>query len=266
MVKNRILLPALILLILACRFFFAGEINRLFGIDPREMGPEAYFLYQAAWYLLPLLVVMPVIHPPAKILRELGLAGGFLKGFLLAVLFTLPMFTAYAFFGQWPEPENIGGIVFTALFAGFFEELFFRGFVFGQLFCRAKWGFVPASLVSGIFFGMGHLYQSHDLLRAAMIFGITFVGSAWFSWLFLESGKNLWLPLFLHVLMNLSWGLFSMDVTALGNWPANLPRILTIALSILYIVIFVRKQGPLTVRRHTLWMNRPSHDERNDQG
>ena len=253
---KRVLVPVLLILSLIFRLFLAAPVSRLIGMDLGDTDWARYLIYQAVWYLVPLSVVMLLLHRPKEILSELGLSHGFTRGLGSAIVLTLPMFAGYVFLGSSPDPGAAVTIVAASVFAGFFEELFFRGFIFGQLFRTARWGFVPAAMLSGLFFASGHLYQSNDMAGAVAVFGITFIGSAWFSWLFVESGWNLWFPVFLHAFMNLSWGLFSMDDTAAGGWAANIPRFVTIALSILYILIFVRKDRGLLIRASDLWVQR----------
>jgi uncharacterized protein len=63
---------------------------------------------------------------------------------------------------------------------------------------------------------------------------------------------QLWLPIFMHFLMNLFWHLFSTEHSALGGLMLNLPRILTIAFSIYFTIIMVRKTGKLKINRANL--------------
>ena len=253
--KQTLLLPILIFVFLTVRFFFVQYINDWLGLDTRSFTSAETLVYQAVWYLFPLLIILPIFYPLNKILPSLGLYKNPFNGLLTAVILTSPMILAYPFIGSWPDRDLVRSALILSLFAGFFEELFFRGFVFGQLFRKAGWGFVPAAAIPGLFFAAGHLYQSSDLQGAFVVFGITLLGAAWFSWLFAESGYNIWLIIFLHFFMNLSWGLFSIDSTAAGSWIANIPRIITIGLSIAYILIFVKRKQKLQINRLNLWRN-----------
>jgi hypothetical protein len=49
------------------------------------------------------------------------------------------------------------------------------------------------------------------------IFLITGTGAGVFSWL-LKEWQNLWIPIGLHIGMNLWWEVFSVGATALGGW------------------------------------------------
>ena len=81
----------------------------------------------------------------------------------------------------------------------------------------------------------------------------TFMGSVFFAWLYVEWNFNLWVPVFLHMLMNLSWFIFSVSDNALGNVSSNLYRGLTIALSIILTLIYKKRKGEkLLVNRETI--------------
>jgi hypothetical protein len=120
------------------------------------------------------------------------------------------------------------------------EEILFRGFLFGYLYRKAGWGFVPAVAISSIFFAIGHFYQSQNITGALIIFFITFTGGAWFSWLFIEWDKNLWVPIGIHLFMNLWWIVFSAGENVMGGKVANVFRLVTIAITVV-LTIYMRK-------------------------
>jgi membrane protease YdiL (CAAX protease family) len=137
---------------------------------------------------------------------------------------------------------------------GFFEEWLFRGFLFGIVFRKAGWGFIPASLIGSFFFGLAHIYQGSEVLESVFIFLITGMGAAWFAWLYVEWDFNLWVPIFFHTLMNLSWILFEVSENALGGLGANVFRAITIALSVIITVKIAKKKG-FNVNKNNLFKN-----------
>jgi len=135
-----------------------------------------------------------------------------------------------------------------------FEELIFRAYFFGLVYRYTRLGFIPAILSTSFVFALLHLYQSQDPMELALIFTTTFLGSVLFAWLYTEWKFNLWVPIALHILMNLAWMLFDVDDNAAGNWYANIFRFLTIAIVITYTVIRAKRvYGGLQVNRKTLW-------------
>ena len=135
-----------------------------------------------------------LLHARRDIASSMGLSHGFGTGLLFAVTATLPMIAGYAVIGELSADE-----AFTWIFiAGMFEELVYRGFVFGQLFRYARWGFLPAALLAALAFGSLHLYQGHDPVSALTAFGVTALGSIFFSWLYVEWNYNLWSVIWMH--------------------------------------------------------------------
>lgn len=118
-----------------------------------------------------------LLHARRDIASSMGLSHGFGTGLLFAVTATLPMIAGYAVIGEF-DRELSADEAFTWIFiAGMFEELVYRGFVFGQLFRYARWGFLPAALLAALAFGSLHLYQGHDPVSALTAFGVTALGS-----------------------------------------------------------------------------------------
>lgn len=186
---------------------------------------------------------------------SLGLCENPLRALGIACLFVLPMFVGGAILFDYKPIDDYQSAIAKTIVAGFFEELYFRGFLFGLLFRRTRSGFVPSVVLAALVFGIGHLWQGNGWLDALGVFGITFMGGILFSWLFAEWKFNLWIPIFLHTLMNFAWGIFDMDDNALGGFGANLLRALTIATAIIFTLsVKKRRKEKLEVRRENLWL------------
>ncbi|MEM6343805.1 MAG: CPBP family intramembrane glutamic endopeptidase [Bacteroidota bacterium] len=201
-------------------------------------------------YAIPVLLYMVIRFGFGQLFAELGLEKGFGKALGWALLFTLPMLIGYGIMGDLNSQLSAWSILLGAVCPALFEELVFRAFVFGQLFRHHSWGFVPAAAINAIVFGAAHLWQGNTIGESAGVFMITFSGAVWFAWLYVEWDFNLWVPIFMHFLMNLYWGMFTIADTALGGIWANVFRFLTIGLSI-YMTIKMRK--PISVNRSNLW-------------
>ncbi len=204
---------------------------------------------------IPVLIALMVMHRPGRWLESLGLSQGILRGLVIAGICTLPMFTGYAIVFDWNEEVNATRIIAGVVCAGLFEEIYFRGFLFGQLYRYTKLGFIPSILISALLFAAVHLSQSQDPGTIFGIFMITLAGGILFAWTYIEWDNNLWVPVFLHMFMNLSWMLFSAGENALGGFYSNLFRFLTIALVIVGTIRYKKKKGlKFHVNRDTLWM------------
>lgn len=206
---------------------------------------SGYTLYMAIFYVLIPALVVGALHGWRNILRELGWQGSFPKGFAFALVCTLPMLIGYALVfepTQVPFKQLLINFYTGSFWAGLGEETLCRAFLFGQLYRYGKWPFVGAVLVQALVFGSAHLYQAHDWVQAAGVFGVTFAGALWFAWLWIE-WDNLWVNVWLHILMNAWWGCFEVSSDALGGVWANVFRAVTIAISVILTLRYLRKHG-----------------------
>lgn len=202
---------------------------------------------------IPLFMGVGLIHGLRKITECVGLTGSIPRGFRFALVCTLPMFIGYALVFDFNSDITFTQIFTGAIVAGFIEELFYRGVLFGQIYRYTKIGFIPSILLGALVFAMGHLYQSQELSTLIGIFITTFMGAILFAWVYVEWKYNLWVSIFLHILMNLFWMLFSVSDNAFGGGYANIFRIVTIAMIILLTIVpKVRKGQKVEVNRKTL--------------
>ncbi|MBL7805735.1 MAG: CPBP family intramembrane metalloprotease [Saprospiraceae bacterium] len=182
-----------------------------------------------------------------------GLRADALEALKTAFVFCLPMLVGYALLAGFRVSITWNSFLLGCLWAAISEELFFRGFVFGQLFRFAGWGFLAAGLLNALVFGSAHLWQAGDPGSAIGIFAVTALGGLWFAWLYIEWRNNLWMPMAMHFFMNLWWNLFDAGPNAGGGLAANLFRAATIAISIIWTIRMKRRRGlPLEITRLTL--------------
>ncbi|MGE9314412.1 lysostaphin resistance A-like protein [Niabella sp. CJ426] len=176
---------------------------------------------------------------------------------IAGTVFSLPMFVGGLLQSKLAADISIPNLIAKTIFAGLFEELYFRGFLFGQLFRKTRLGFLPAIILCSVIFAMGHLYQSQDPGVLLGVFLTTFMGSVLFAWLFVEWNYNLWIPVFMHTMMNLSWHLFAVSENALGTASFNIYRGITIALAIVLTIMYKKRNGhKLSVNKQTLLFSR----------
>ena len=167
------------------------------------------------------------------------------------------MYIGFSIVFNFNSEISLNTFLISVVSAGFFEELFFRGFLFGLLFKKTKLGFILSVLFGSIYFGFLHLYQSTELAELLGIFLVTFLGSILFAWVYAEWNFNIWVPIFLHMLMNLSWELFSVSDNAFGGMYSNVFRLLTVAFIIVLTVYYKKKKGKkLEITKKTLWLQK----------
>lgn len=219
--------------------------------------PGNPFLWDLSWFLLKLIpaILATVLIAREKTVKELGLSGNFIKATGFALLFTAPIFIGFAIFSAVNTEFQLVEIWTRCIHPGIYEEILFRSFLFGLLFRRFRWGFIPAALFSSFFFGIWHLYQGSNWLSSFYAFGATALGSVWFGWLYAEWRFNAWINIAMHTLMNFSWLLFSVEGGAAGNMTANALRICTITLSIFLTIKIISKKEGFVVTKNNLWIN-----------
>ncbi|TSJ47922.1 CPBP family intramembrane glutamic endopeptidase [Fluviicola chungangensis] len=204
---------------------------------------------------LPIVFGASVINEFKRCQTTLGLNRSITKGILFPLICTIPMVVGFAICFSWNKNLSTDELIIAGFAAAFFEEFIFRGFLFGQLFRFTKLGFIPSILLGALLFAAMHLYQSRELATLIGVFATTFMGAILFSWLFAEWNYNLWIPIFLHLFMNLAWMLFAVSDNAFGGVYANIFRIITIALAIVLTLAYKKKKRvPLNINKETIWM------------
>lgn len=245
-----------VFIILVFLFAFYGKriLGSMWGLsfDARL----ANILYSYAWWIIPICIVIGLMYGFRNILRELCLDKGIHIGLAFSLVAVSPMLISSAIIGKVDTDLDVLSLIHKTLFAGLFEEILFRGFLFGLLFRKVGWGFIPASVVGAMIFAISHLYQSSDANEMIGIFLITFVGSAWFAWLYIEWNENLWIPIFLHIFMNLSWILFSVSDNALGGAYTNTFRAITIIITVVATILYNNRKDRYRVNGKNLLLNR----------
>ncbi len=256
--QNKIFLSFIIILVLyASRktaYFYAYII---FGAENYKNLDETIktIIIQTTGLLLPVLMVAVFNRFSfKKIMSDFGLANGFKEGLLYAAIFVLPMFIGNLIFSPIRSNIQYSDVYSLSIWPGFNEELIFRGILIGQLIKRAGWGFIPASLLSSFYFASGHLYQSHDILSAIQIFLVTASAGVGFALCFIEWSWNLWLPMFLHILMNLHTVFFDTGNNAALNLTGNIFRFTTIAFAIFFTIRRIKNKGSFI--KGKLWINK----------
>lgn len=168
-------------------------------------------------------------------LKEMAMIKPAHTAFLLAFVATLPMSLSFGFGSSFIPDANAMRVLFFTILSPVTEEILFRGFAFWMLYRYARLGFWTAALLPAAIFGLVHMAQSQELFERIGIIAITGIGGVWFSWLLIK-WENLWVPIAFHVLMNFWWEIFDAGATALGDIAANIARVATVLLSILFTV------------------------------
>ncbi|MEL7123914.1 MAG: CPBP family intramembrane glutamic endopeptidase, partial [Bacteroidota bacterium] len=134
--------------------------------------------------------------------------------------------------------------------------------VYRNIFRYTRLGFLPSVLLGALLFGFVHLYQGSEFNEIVGIFLVTFLGGILFAWLYAEWNYNLWVPIFLHMFMNLAWELFSVSSNALGGTYSNIFRAATIFLAIVLTLMYKKRRGEvILINKSTIFMKKKSSNE-----
>ena len=193
-----------------------------------------------------------------SVFKGLGVHLSPLRAIIISLIFTAPMLIGGFLFFEFSPSRSFDNLIAGSLGAGFFEELYFRGFLFGMVYRYTRLGFLTSIVLGALIFASGHLYQSSELAEVVGIFAITFMGAFLFAWLFVEWNYNLWIPIWLHTFMNLAWLIFEMDDTALGGMLPNILRVMTIVLAIGGTILYKKKKNlKMKITKDTLIFGPP---------
>lgn len=252
--KQKNVLYSIVVILTFCIVFYGRKMgNSLF--DDSVSGEALQFMYSFIWWTLPALIVIGFLYGFGDVFSEIRLSKGFVVGIVFAFVSVLPMLIGYAVVGDFNTDLSAAEVLKGSFMAGFLEEFLFRGFLFGLLFRKLNWGFVPAAMFGAVIFGLGHIYQGSTVGQSLGVFGVTFLGAVWFAWLFIEWKENLWVPILLHIFMNLSWLLFSVSENALGGVYANVFRAATIIITIVVTISYCKRKGGFSINKGNLLVN-----------
>lgn len=218
-------------------FFLALVSQEVFRYLPRS---GAILAWKSFWICLSFLGLF-VVHRlrPKALFAELGLLGQVGTGLGISFLASMPMLLTLAATSKTNRHLVLGNTFLVAVFGPVCEEILFRGYVFRQLYRRAGWTFLGSIAVSGGVFGMAHLgglLGKISLGKAAGEIGVIAVGGAFFAWLLVRWSDNLWVPIGLHVSMNLWCEIFACD-KAVGSWHNNIGRVLTVLFALVITIV-----------------------------
>jgi len=209
-------------------------------------------LFHNAFMLLPLLIVANQFFPQKSWYALLGMTKNYKAALTLALIATLPMFIGYSLLSS-NLNASFKALLDESFRPGFFEEVIFRGFIFGLLFRYCRWGFIPAAVFASLLLGLTHDYQADDMNSMITTIMFSILGGVWFAWLYAEADFNLWLPIFLHGLMNYSVALHDIGGGIALSPQTNLFRMMTIVLTVVFTIIIKRQRGFSTINKSSLW-------------
>jgi membrane protease YdiL (CAAX protease family) len=173
------------------------------------------------------------------VLRVLGLCASIPRALVFALIASFPMLLGFALTRSLTPHLQMRPLLFLTVLSPIVEEIEFRGFGVLQLKNRTGWPFWIVVWPSALLCGYGHVEQGGTSLESAGLFFFLTAGGVTFAWL-AQRWQNLWVPVALHVCMNLWWELFSIARTAIGGWFPFILQNTTILLAILITLYYTR--------------------------
>jgi uncharacterized protein len=168
-------------------------VNPLLDIG---LGVILYYLFKFLWQKLE--------SAPFDLFSTKNIVADLKKAILFMLVFCGIVYGILFFNGNLLFTQGDGFIVLleiliTAFLTAFAEELFFRGILFRLM--EQYLGSIYAIIICSLLFGLAHLFNPNATLVGAIAIGMQ-AGIALNALFVLK--RNLWLPIFLHMLWNFS--------------------------------------------------------------
>lgn len=239
---------------------FFNELRMALDIAYPLVSDNPYLqkVFTRSIYFSPMILGVLVAFP-GKFSRLLGLSHQPIKPFIYAVVSCLPLFIIYPIFFELRPSLDTYSVFSNSILSPIYEEIVFRALFFGALVGLLRWKFWQVVVLNALAFSFGHLYQAHDLISTIFTVLITSVACVWWGWMYVRWKYNLWLPLFLHVLMNFAFDLFMVGSgTAAGGVATYVGRLLVIAISVWITLKHTKPMAPMEETGKALPKTTPS--------
>lgn len=178
------------------------------------------------------LVAVWLLRRNKNIAHEIGFSTSILSAFAFAAVVSCPMWIGFAITRRLTPHIQLVSLLFLTVLSPLVEETEFRGFGVRVMQRTSGWPFWIAVWPSALLVGLGHVDQGQTVQEKIGLFLLTGAGGVTFAWL-LYRWRNLWVPIALHVCMNLWWEFFSVSKNALGGWLALVFQNMTMLLAII---------------------------------
>ncbi|MBN2431503.1 MAG: hypothetical protein JXQ27_08515 [Acidobacteria bacterium] len=228
-------------------------LQQYVGMIPDLLGVAQQLLVFAVW-LIPPLAMLLVWYGPGRIDlgHELGLAAEPVTGLGRATVAAAPFGLAAAIAAAPGFPAALGLAERALLVAGL-EGFLFRGFLFGQLYRRAGWGFVPAVTVGPLLLLLMNFLEGGPLRLDAFLLPLAV--NAFLAWLWLEGDHNLWLSAGSHFWLHWGDGLLGSVAAPELAWLVRLMEAGALVWAAALIWGHRRARGGCRLSRHHLLRN-----------
>lgn len=170
----------------------------------------------------------------------------------LVFIFALPVLVQLILLPASDYQESILELLIWAVTISFFDELAYRGFLFGLLFRKDRRGFVPSAGIYALFKVPELLHSGTPFSQMLGLFSLSLLFGLLYAWLYVEWKYNLWVPIFLHILI-----LFGQGISGPDRMPGVNPQVLLLLMAFVAVgVTLLYKQisgERFEIRSGNLW-------------
>lgn len=211
-------------------------ITLIFRINISNLRIDPKILISVIYTLTLVVLGLILLHgsKPKRIFKEIGTYKR-KSSAILFIIFFVCSFMFYFILNELLEVGNVTFFSFILLFGIAIEkEIFLRGFVLGQLFRNAKWGFIPAVSIYPIIVLIKDLILKANSIEAFLQFADLLLLSAWLSWMYIEWNYNIWFLFILNVIIGYVSLMFNIEAIAF-----NIESLYQVIIQIVIIAISV---------------------------
>jgi uncharacterized protein len=150
-----------------------------------------------------------------------------------------------------PLPLMLAGPIFIVIFLtqALPEEYGWRGFALDRL--QSRWNALTASLILGFLWGLWHLPlhfmvgTTQEIIPVVEFILKQMVGAIFYTWIFNNTNRNVFLVILLHSIWNVFGGLIPYWVTSQGRW-------VNFGVELILALIIVAAYGVKTLSREKM--------------
>ncbi|MBK7109606.1 MAG: hypothetical protein IPH61_10880 [Bacteroidetes bacterium] len=145
MKSNKTIKNLIIVALSFIAFYLLFQNFKTIKVELDSITHQGIISYIATYFLIgiPIFIGTWIINKNRNILKYLGLSESMFTGIWTSALFTLPMFAGGLIFFNLSNEIEVQDLIAGTLIAGFMEELYYRGFLFGQLLKIPDWVLYP---------------------------------------------------------------------------------------------------------------------------
>ncbi len=254
---------AIAILVIATALFYNFAPSRWVDEIAYTMGssPLGYIAIIAA-IAIPAIAVLFLIHKPKNIIGSMGLNRNFAFAFLLGFLFSIPLLISIFLIEDVTISNDWFQLVLSHTISNTLLQFFIIGFLFGQLFRYAGWGFTSVILLYTLITVIPAIASNGNNFFNAPMFvqgmSAMLLFYAFYFWLYVEWRYNIWVPVCLSFFIAIPTDVFFAyaDIET-SNLIYDVALLLTAVAAIVATIVYKKRNKiPFTITAQNLLVNK----------